>query len=259
MIGISLAITPGNPILRNGFVPASVTGLVGWWDFADAATVTLNSGDVASISDKSGNSRAASQGTAGNQPGYSTAAINSKNVANFVGANNDSLTLANSLNLFRARTGVSLLGVARIATLGSAQRIFTVLANPTGTLVGLGLDTSNRLVLSSRRVSADGTSTLTSTATIAANTAFYFACTVDYATGSVALVIDDTSRTQTASWTAGATSEDLDHSAAPTIGRNSANILTGDLAELSVYSRAISASEIGSLRTRYFKPKYNLA
>ena len=63
----------------TGFNPKSISGLVGWWDASDSATVTLNSGNVSAWADKSGNGRTLSQATAANQPAYTTGAVNGRN------------------------------------------------------------------------------------------------------------------------------------------------------------------------------------
>lgn len=68
------------PKATSGFTPASIAGLAVWFDAADAATVTLNAGNVSEWRDKSGNNRHATQASAGSQPSYSTAALNGKNV-----------------------------------------------------------------------------------------------------------------------------------------------------------------------------------
>jgi hypothetical protein len=63
----------------------SLTGLAGWWDAANALSVTLNSGEVSQINDLSGNGRHASQPTAANQPTYATSARNGRNAIQFNG------------------------------------------------------------------------------------------------------------------------------------------------------------------------------
>jgi len=74
-----------------GWTPASITTAL-WLDADDATTITLNDTTVSQWNDKSGNGRNFSQATAGNQPVYSTSALNGKNVINFVST--DSLTRA---------------------------------------------------------------------------------------------------------------------------------------------------------------------
>ena len=63
------------------------TGLVYWYDAADASTITLNSGKVSAWSDKSGNSRNMSQSSSSYQPTYTTAGRNGNNTVTFDGSN----------------------------------------------------------------------------------------------------------------------------------------------------------------------------
>lgn len=65
------------PRSASAFAPTDIAGLYVWWDFSDSATVTLNSGNVSSVSDKSGNgnypsgeSRSLIQNAALDQPLY---------------------------------------------------------------------------------------------------------------------------------------------------------------------------------------------
>lgn len=58
-------------------VPLQVTGLTLWYDLQDAATVTVTSGKVSAIADKSVSANNASQGTAGNRPVYNATSLNS--------------------------------------------------------------------------------------------------------------------------------------------------------------------------------------
>jgi len=82
--------------LASGFNPKSIAGLQGWWDAADAATVTISTG-VSEWRDKSGNDRHASQGTGNNQPAY-TNQLNGRNVITFDGSNDSLLTTSFSLS-----------------------------------------------------------------------------------------------------------------------------------------------------------------
>lgn len=64
----------------SGFNPKSISGLALWFDASVASSITLNGGNVSSWADLSGKGRDATQATAANQPSYSTAALNGKNV-----------------------------------------------------------------------------------------------------------------------------------------------------------------------------------
>lgn len=256
MPAIGIMIGLANAGQGGAFTPQSLSGLAAWWDASDAESVTLNALDVASIADKSGNSRAASQVTAAEQPLYSLAAVNGKNVISFTGANNDSLALANSLEIIRNKPGATFVGVVKIPTLGATQRLLTVTNNSNTNLFAPQIASDGRLGLNTRRVTADTNSLLNSTAVLTAGQAAFVAASVDYATGTVFLQIDGTTRSQTAGWTVGAASENLAHGAAPLIGRQLTNTLTGDVEEYTMYERALTAAEISDLRNRYLKPKW---
>jgi hypothetical protein len=68
------------PKASSGFDPRTIAGLAVWFDASKSSSITLNAGNVSQWDDLSGNGRNATQATAGNQPSYSTAALNGKNV-----------------------------------------------------------------------------------------------------------------------------------------------------------------------------------
>ena len=74
-----------------------------WLDAEDASTITLNGSTVSQWDDKSGNGRNASQGTAANQPAYTSNGLNGKPVVTFDG-NNDIL---NTTSFLLGQTAVS--------------------------------------------------------------------------------------------------------------------------------------------------------
>lgn len=98
------------------FNPLSIAGLEGWWDAADASTVTIATG-VSEWRDKSGNDRHASQGTGNNQPDY-TGTLNGRSVITFDGSNDSLATISFSIS-----QPYSLLMVAR-RTGGAGQNFY---------------------------------------------------------------------------------------------------------------------------------------
>lgn len=66
-----------------------------WFDADDASTITLNGSNVSQWDDKSGNGRNATQATAANQPAYTTAGLNGKNVVTFDGSDNGDILTTN--------------------------------------------------------------------------------------------------------------------------------------------------------------------
>ena len=71
--------------VASGFNPASISGIVHWWDANDASTVTLDSGAVSTWTSKAGAKTAASQSTANNRPVTTT--VNGKTALSFDGSN----------------------------------------------------------------------------------------------------------------------------------------------------------------------------
>ena len=69
----------------SGFNPATISGIVHWWDANDASTVTLDSGAVSTWTSKAGTKTAASQSTANNRPATTT--VNGKTAILFDGSN----------------------------------------------------------------------------------------------------------------------------------------------------------------------------
>jgi len=92
-VGIQNRIDINQPPPIVFWTPAEITTAF-WLDAADANNITVSSGKVSQWSDKSGNSRHATQGTADNQPAYVTGALNGLPVLSFDGSN-DEMAIAN--------------------------------------------------------------------------------------------------------------------------------------------------------------------
>lgn len=77
-----------NRLLRpraSGFNPASIAGIVHWWDANDASTLTLVSGAVSEWRSKAGTLTAATQSVANNRPATTT--VNGRTAILFDGSN----------------------------------------------------------------------------------------------------------------------------------------------------------------------------
>ncbi len=241
--------------------PRLLPNLAFWFDPSDANSVTLNGDDVSQINDKGTALRHAAQGTAAAQPLYVTggSGINNRNVIAFTAANNDALPLTNALGLARNVPGLTVLGIARIPTLGAAQRLFSILTNGGVARFFAFVNTTGVITIQTRRLDADSVSGQNSTATVTAATAFFFAFGIDYVNAQSFLQVDAVTRTQAVAWTGGGNSEDTDSSGAPALGRVGSGTLDGDVGEVAGYQRYVSALEIERLRVKYFKPKWGLA
>lgn len=88
--------------LATEFNPLSIAGLAAWWDFADASSVTLDSGRVSAVADKSGNGKTAENSTSGStQPDYVSGGRNGRNIARFDASLTQRLTVDNSQATFK--------------------------------------------------------------------------------------------------------------------------------------------------------------
>lgn len=101
-----------------------------WLDAADASTVTTVSGAVSQWNDKSGNGRHATQATAGKQPLLAVSGLNSKNVIDCDGAD-DELSLANVLSLTSVNQSLFLVA-KRDNAAGRTEMAFSIGNTSTG-------------------------------------------------------------------------------------------------------------------------------
>jgi hypothetical protein len=101
----------------TGFNPKSISGLAAWWDFNDAATVTVQTG-ISSVSDKSGNGRSLIQSTTNNQPAWTSNIVNGRYAAVFDGVND---TLSASFTLVQP---ITVFCVARWTTPAGGNQLF---------------------------------------------------------------------------------------------------------------------------------------
>lgn len=138
----------------SGFNPRSVSGLEGWWDAADASSVTLDSGRVSTWADKSGKGRNATNSTSGStQPDYILAARNGRNVLRFAAASNQRLATANATDFsFLHKAGqCSVYAVVRYGTSsspGDVSHHFLATGRGASTSVGINLGYENRTAVS---------------------------------------------------------------------------------------------------------------
>lgn len=104
------------------FTPAALPNVLGWIDASNSGSVTLNSGHVSQITDQSGHTNTATQGTAANQPLYSSSVQNGLNAMSF--DTTDSLVFANALPTSSTMTLAILFKTD--ATLADNQVFFTI-------------------------------------------------------------------------------------------------------------------------------------
>lgn len=114
------------------FDPRRIPGLEAWWDAADSASVTLDSGRVSQWNDKSGNGRHAANTSSGStQPDYITQGRNSLNVVRFTAASTQRLTVASSTATFKFLHDGTASWFVAVSSYGTSS-------NPTGSFALFG-------------------------------------------------------------------------------------------------------------------------
>lgn len=120
----------------SGFDPRRISGLEAWWDAADSASITLDSGRVAAWADKSGKSRTLANSSSGTtQPSYITAAQNGRNLVRFAVASSQRLSVASSTAMFNflhdgTKSYVAM--VLSVGTVADPNTFYGIMGNAAG-------------------------------------------------------------------------------------------------------------------------------
>ena len=229
----------------SGFNPRQIPGLAAWWDANDSATLTLDgNGNVSSWADKSGNAVTASQGTANNRPTPTAAALNGKQVLTFDGSN-DSFSFTGT-----ARTDETVIIVARVNYIANAAN--QVIGDASS---GFGLNVTTKATADSPVFFYVGGFSVGTTAVrygAPANTAIgpTVVSLVRSAASGGQLLTDGTSRGTCT------TSNSYALARLGVIGTTT-QPLNGYIAEVCIYSRALSASERQQIE-RYLGAKWGI-
>jgi hypothetical protein len=212
--------------------------------------MTTVSGKVSSWGDASGSGNTATQATSGNRPTFLSNAINGQPAVQFNSGSSTFLQLPGGMS--DLSSGVSILAVVKPYSVSSGARLLDFgngsasdniyLSEPTST--GLTLETYN---------GSSGTS-VTSSSAITLNQ-YQVVAAVDNGSGTATIYTNAFEGAQNASM---GTLNNLLR-ADNNIGEASAggNYFNGEIAELVVYSRALTVSELSDLQS-YFMTKYQL-
>lgn len=234
---------------QTGFNPASIAGLVHWWDASDASTVMLNASAVESWTSKGGSRTVASQTTANNRP--TTTTVNGRTALLFDGSN-DILNFTGT-----ARTDETwIIAAAQTADQDSSRAIISDGVNGFGFVVARG---SQRQLDCAWGGFTQGTNRLV--VNYALNPATFFgpavATVVRSAAGGGFVFIDGTQRTGTTGFTSFSTSPSV---IIQRIGATASNSqpFQGWIGEILCWDRALTASE-RLLAERYMGKKWGIA
>lgn len=225
----------------TGFTPRSLSGLAAWYDAADSASITIQTG-VQQWADKSGNGRNLVQNTTNNQPLHGSVTLNDKPVVTFDGSN-DSMGCA-----FTLTQPFSCFFVYRYeATPASGKVVLTARFAGTSRSGEFQSFSASSMGLFAGNV-------LQITGVGAAMTAFNI---WDYEQNSTSSAIRLRKTGATASGNAGANNAG-GFSLATDGGITPGSIANVSIAEVCVYSRGLSVSEADAVR-KYLGTKWNLA
>jgi len=138
----------------TGFDPRRIAGIEAWWDAADSSRVTLDSGRVSVLADKSGKGRNAENTTSGStQPDYITAAHNGRNAVRFAAASSQVLTVPSStaaFNYLHNGTSSYVAVVARVGDTDTPNAAYGIMGNNqfAATNIGFGVMFDDRSAFS---------------------------------------------------------------------------------------------------------------
>lgn len=220
----------------TGFSPKNISGLAMWFDAADTATVTLNGSNVSAWSDKSGNSRNATQGTALNQPGWSATQQNGKGGILFSAST-------------WLRTSGATFTIAQPVTVFAAFRMSTT-ANSSWALYD---GTSARIHLYGNAATSGNMFAGSNSSSLTFGTATNFVGLFNYNGASSQVALN--SKTFSSAGNPGANSLSTQWN----IGANNGNASSfgGYIFELGLYTKTLSASEASAL-ARHLGSKWGI-
>lgn len=99
-----------------------------WIDFADASTVSLSGSSITQVTDKSGNGKTLTQGTAARRPTYSTASQNGLNTASFDGGDSLAASTAADWTFLHNGTNYIMAMALRPGTTANPDTFYTLWA-----------------------------------------------------------------------------------------------------------------------------------
>jgi hypothetical protein len=221
--------------VASGFNPKRISGLAVWMDPADESTVTLNGSTVSEVKDKSGNNRHLVQATAAQQPTYA-ATLNGRKVLTGDGARFLEAAFAYTA------TAQTWFAVARRDS-GNNTRIVTQLSG--------GSDIPSGTVYIPLYVPSGGVSSFTGSAVATvANTITSAAVCISRHTGSAI-----TNRVNGVNSSAANHSLNRSFDAVRVLGHTTTSGFIGIIAEVLLYSRHLSDTEVSAVEN-YLKTRW---
>jgi hypothetical protein len=254
-IGVGIFV-PSIPLMASqsrGSLPSDIANL-GLWLKADAG-VTLVGGAVDAWADQSGNGRDFSAPAPTNRPAYS-GTLNGLPVLTFDGSTDYLTGNAASFTLAQNVSGLTMIAVVKYAT-GTIQRAFAIssgLAND-ASRAAFGV-TATQWSFVARRLDAVAPAII-SGGTSNENHVIQ-SSVLRYSQATGAIFVNSASQVDTTLLSAGSTSNTSSLRAVVGVAIDLIQFLNGDIAEVIIYQRALSAPERNSVE-RYLSVKWGIA
>jgi hypothetical protein len=238
-----------------GDTPLLIPNL-GLWLKADAG-ITLVGGAVDGWADQSGNGRDFSAPALANRPAYS-GTLNDLPVLTFDGSTDYLNGGANALTICTSLTVLTIITALKYGA-SATQRAFAISAGNAATAgrVSMGVSTT-QYELGARRLDSDVTFTTIAGGTPTTSPTIH-SSVVRFSAGTGAIFANGASQVDTTLTTAG--TSDATNSLRVLVGVGttlSGTFMSGDIAEIIVYQRAISVEERNSVE-RYLSVKWGIA
>jgi hypothetical protein len=225
---------------------------LGLWLEADVG-VTLVGGAVDAWADQSGNGRDFTAPAAGNRPAYS-GTLNGLPVLTFDGSTDYLVGNAATLNIARNVTGVTMIAVAKYGA-GAMQRSVGISDASNGTRCLLGVSTT-QWQTGGKRLNSDS-AVLVSGGASSTNYVIHSGV-IRYSVATAGVFINSASQVDAAFQTAGNSQDGNSANTYIGCGANLASFMSGDIAEVIIYQRAISVEERNAVE-RYLSVKWGIA
>jgi hypothetical protein len=235
----------------------TITGAV--WDNSEPFTEPIDDGTAVRIwADQSGNGYDATQSTTAARPTYIASGFNGLPVVRFDGTDDHLGFSGGALSLLKNVAGATIFVAVKYSATAVNAPSFFASRNSSSTSVRILIRTSTapKYNMQATRLDADTAINMNSVQATNTNSVVIQTAKADYQNQTLEQFINGTLDGSTTFATSGNT-ENAD-SLAIFLGRVSATYLTGDIAEIIVYNRALNTSELAQVH-RYLARKWGIA
>ena len=235
----------------------TITGAI--WDNSEPFTEPIDDGTAVRIwSDQSGNGYDATQSTTAARPTYITSGLNGLPVVRFDGTDDHLGFSGGALSLLKNVAGATIFVAVKYSATAVNAPSFFASRNSSSTSVRILIRTSTapKYNMQATRLDADTAINMNSVQATNTNSVVIQTAKADYQNQTLEQFINGTLDGSTTFATSGNT-ENAD-SLAIFLGRVSSTYLTGDIAEIIVYNRALNTSELAQVH-RYLARKWGIA